>query len=568
VGEAVSDLPEGFVLDVPGQRTPGNINLHNRPRVKNPDGSISTVRTISAGFPEGEVVIPTVSDDGRVLPDNEAIDAYRKSGKHLGIFDSPESATSYAQSLHDDQEREYVGGLPEGFEIDAPAAAPKMSLMDDLKRQAKLHLVRTPLEVAGAVPMMAADLGVGARNVIGNVANKALGREPTPDYEMPSQMYQQGLDSFLPKAETWQEKAATFGTGMVMGGKIPMPQVGKPVPGNFSANPMQSVRGGTLQNAQQAGYVVPPSTTNPSLLNRTLESIGGKEGTAQDAAFRNMDVTNSIARRALGMADDAPITPEALSTLRGQAAAPYKAVRGAGSITTTPKFNQALDAIEEPFKSAAKDFPDLADETVSKVIGGLRKESFDSASGVDAIARIREMSAKAYAGGDKAVGGALKKAAGALEDVIEENLAGRGKEGADMLKSFRDARQLIAKTYTVEKALNGSTGNVSAQKLGQQLARGKPLSGELKTAAQFGQAFPKAAREMLDSGSVRNTDVLAGGAAAVLQKEPSFLLYPFARQGARAALLSKQGQKLAQPKYTKGMPDWMLPGIFGGSAAQ
>lgn len=102
--------PEMYVAyDNPeGMTEKGNIDIANRPQVKNADGSISTVRSMSFEIDGKQVLVPTVSEDGKILSEKEAVDEYVKSGKHLGIFDSVDHANTYAQKLHKQQEKMYL----------------------------------------------------------------------------------------------------------------------------------------------------------------------------------------------------------------------------------------------------------------------------------------------------------------------------------------------------------------------------------------------------------------------------------------------------------------------------
>jgi len=88
---------------------PGNIDLSVRPHVINPDGSISTVR--SMGFNDShdgkgpEVLIPTVNDAGYLMTGDEAIREYDRTGKHLGKFASVDDSNAAAEAIHLDQEK-------------------------------------------------------------------------------------------------------------------------------------------------------------------------------------------------------------------------------------------------------------------------------------------------------------------------------------------------------------------------------------------------------------------------------------------------------------------------------
>lgn len=92
-----------------GMARAGNIDLTRRPIAKNADGNISTVRSMSFEEDGKEILVPTVSPDGKILSNDAAIDLYHKTGQHLGVFNNESQATAYAKSLHEQQAAFYEG---------------------------------------------------------------------------------------------------------------------------------------------------------------------------------------------------------------------------------------------------------------------------------------------------------------------------------------------------------------------------------------------------------------------------------------------------------------------------
>ena len=88
----------------PGMILGHSLNLYNRPEVENPEtGGTSTLYSTSVNLDGEEVLIPRVSQDGRFLTEDEAVDEYLKTNQHLGKFRTPDSASHYANLLHQHQ---------------------------------------------------------------------------------------------------------------------------------------------------------------------------------------------------------------------------------------------------------------------------------------------------------------------------------------------------------------------------------------------------------------------------------------------------------------------------------
>lgn len=186
-GENAEQAKQAFYSAYPrGLLEKGNIDIHNRPVVKNSDGSISTVRSMSTNIDGREVLIPTVSDDGRIMSDDEAIDNFMRTGKHLGMFDNPDDATAYAESLHNQQADEYLPGKNQATQQpvqQSTQAAPQQQggFISDLGNaaaetgrglvQAGRGLVNIPFDVlqGGASLINAISQGLGGPKVLDDV---------------------------------------------------------------------------------------------------------------------------------------------------------------------------------------------------------------------------------------------------------------------------------------------------------------------------------------------------------------------------------------------------------------
>jgi hypothetical protein len=306
--------------------------------------------------------------------------------------------------------------------------------------------------------------------------------------------------------------------------------------------------------ARTAGYVLPPADTNPTFANELLNGLSGKIKTAQTASATNQAVTNNLARTAVGAPLDQPLSVGTLNQIRNQAGQAYDAVSNAGTITPGKSYTDALDNIVAPYVKAAQGFPNAQPSPVIAAIDALRSPQFDAGSAVAQIKSLRADADTAYAAGNSDLGRALKSGAGALEDAIDSHLTSINAP-ADLLNNFRNARQLIAKTYSVQKGLNDTTGDVAAKALATQLAKGKPLSGDLLTIGQTAAAFPKATQMLTEAPKqLSPLDFMGALMAGTASGHPAAALGVLARPAVRSAILSAPYQAgMGVPSYQGGL---------------
>ncbi len=213
------------------------------------------------------------------------------------------------------------------------------------------------------------------------------------------------------------------------------------------------------------------------------------------ASTKNRPKINEAAAVDLGLPADAEITLSALDRIRTESGKPYSEIETMASEAA----KKASDIRKQRF--TATDPHELQIQMNDpKTVADLAPLDIQAGADINGLRKARDAAKdgfRAYkiSGDPRALEAAENalETAGKLEAQIEAAALSAGKP--ELLKDLASARQRIAKTYDVERALNTSTGDVSAPILGRQLDNGKPLSGNLKAIADFNNAFPFATRE-------------------------------------------------------------------------
>lgn len=291
-------------------------------------------------------------------------------------------------------------------------------------------------------------------------------------------------------------------------------------------NPTSTLVTDAAQAAKSAGYQLAPSEAGGSLVARALEGVAGKQSVGQVLSADNQPLTNRLAARALGLAEDQPLTLEALDAARKEAGQAYAKVAELGT----------LDArgAQLPASAGVRSYTDAMLQPRTEVdaaglIGAWRQANHDASAWFRAAARDANPETMARA---RASAAEAKQ----INDFLENRLQAMGRD--DLLQNLRAARVRIAKSHDVEGALVDATGNVDARKLAALDAK-KPgrLTGELKQIADFAKSFPKVARTPEAAGGVPpvspldTVGALASGSYAALVGRPLARLAVTAKKG-------------------------------------
>lgn len=330
-------------------------------------------------------------------------------------------------------------------------------------------------------------------------------------------------------------------------------------------------RDASVAAAREKGYVLPPGVTgNAGPLASFFQGVAGSTKLDYGASFKNQKVTNSLVKKELGLPGEKALSIEALDDLREKYGKAYEDVKkSVPTLRTTAEFKQALQNPDSKFAAARKEFPEyFKSAEIDKLVSDLSKDKFSSKAAIEIQKKLRydgNANMKAF---DKptqqALGEAQLNAARAIDDLIDQNLQMQAPPGVKNFQSklsgnLAEARKKIAQSYAVQGALNDTTGNISAQKLGRLWEKQGTLTGGLKDVGESYNAFQKQLRDIdklpaTASEGVSNLDVAKSTGLAALGRGGLAAAAIPLRAAVKPALLSDWYQQLnvKPPSYKVG----------------
>lgn len=264
-----------------------------------------------------------------------------------------------------------------------------------------------------------------------------------------------------------------------------------------------AVRDATLRAGLEEGYMATPGSVTPQGRNIIAERMAGKTNLEQLMSINNQDVTNKLARRAVNIDETAPLTSE---NMRGIRAAEYekgyKPVERIGEVPADVQYFVDLNNVKLKYTGPQKSFPGAVPDEVTKLFDIYSTDKFNSKDAVQAIRNLREDARANFRKNENATANAQLDIANALENQMERAIAATPTPNANtLLEQFRLSRQRMAISHTIEDAIREGGGSVEAKKLARDLQSGKYLSGDLKTAAEFANVFPRVSKTAAEIGT-------------------------------------------------------------------
>ena len=285
-----------------------------------------------------------------------------------------------------------------------------------------------------------------------------------------------------------------------------------------------------LRMWQALGGVVDPVQTNPSVVTKTIERMGGRTVIASEATLKNALAAGAIARAEVGLPVDSPLTYLTLKSQKADASRVYDYI---SSISTSAE--NLIDRLGKKREEARNYW-----------------KEYGSSSSVDSLGKAQKAEAQA------------DSMESSLEIIVN-------KVDSNLIPQFRDARKTLSKIHVVESALTGPETNIINPMIIGKIHDGNPelLTDGLKAIGSAARIQPQimgpfvrlssgTSPNVADAAVIAGISTLSGPVAATFAASKLASLNP-------ASALAQSGiyQKImGMPRYdtqpTQGVANFLM----------
>jgi hypothetical protein len=244
------------------------------------------------------------------------------------------------------------------------------------------------------------------------------------------------------------------------------------------------------QEANRLGIALNPAISNPTLSNQLRVQLANNTQLNARLVRENELKWNDIAKRELGIDPREQLTSKTYAAVRERIAGPYREVEQIGRLMPDDAVTARIRAIQPPDVigggDAAAAVAKLIDEALVDIDKGLT-----SKKALDSIKQMRSEAQDIYRGDkiepiERATADAKIGIANALEQLVDMNV-----KDPTLLDRFRDARTLLAKSYTYENATDLATGRVNPVTIAKILGKDDTMTGDIAAIGRIAANFPE-----------------------------------------------------------------------------
>ena len=255
---------------------------------------------------------------------------------------------------------------------------------------------------------------------------------------------------------------------------------------------------------RELGLAVDPAAVNPTLTNRGLRAISGKDELNLALTEKNTTKATELIKKDMGISPDARIDMDTIKAMRDQADLPNQYIRNlgdqvridsptvgelqgmkvrnpvVGEEATAGKINQLVDNLAARIEEGAMTAPEAMEH-----IRVFRENARDIRSKSELMT------------GDRQLATANTQMAKALEDSVARNLQQLAEQrqghGYDkLLENFQKGRTDMARSYLLEDILDKNTGKIDFKKLSKEVADNPAVTGTTREIGEVVGNFPEA----------------------------------------------------------------------------